>query len=117
MNDILLTNDADFLLCILYDAYRQRRKNGMSIRNARLFGGSESVQQEFAQTWPTDDIDEAAWALARKGLVKTFNADNTIWGIVLCDDGIAYMEQRFGDKFDKLLDRIAKLRTIIIPLP
>lgn len=117
MSDILLTNDADFLLCTLYDAYRQRRRNGASIRDARLFGGSETIQQEFAPTWPTDDIDEAAWALARKGLVETSDADDTIWAVILCDDGIAYMEQRFGDKLDKLLDRIAKLRSIIIPLP
>lgn len=109
--------DADFLLCTLYDVYCNRRKNGISIRDARMFGGSESIQQDYAPTWPTDDIDEAAWALSRKGLVKTFNADNTIWIISLTDDGIAYMEHRFENRIDKLLDRIAKLRSIILPLP
>lgn len=110
--EIRLTDDADYLLCILYDAYRFRRKNGESSLDARLFGGSECIQQDYIQQWPTDDIDDAASELCKNGLVNCLFADNTLVELALERDGIAFMEHRFGDKFDKLAQRIASLRNI-----
>lgn len=114
MSDIRLTQDAEYLLCELYNAYRMRRKDGMTSDKAKCFGGSTSIQEELIPQWQTNDIDEAARELSRKGMISCLFADNTLYAnCVISDDGIVYMEHRFGDKLDQLIQRIAALRTAI----
>ena len=110
--EIRLTDDADYMLCVLYDAYRARRKNGESSFESRLFGGSECIQRDYIQQWSTDDIDDAALELSKNGLASCLFADNTLSEFALERDGIAFMEHRFGDKLDTLSQRIAALRSM-----
>lgn len=111
--EMRLTDEADYMLCVLYDAYKLRRKNGESSSEARLFGGSECIQEDYIQQWPTDDIDDAARELSEKGLASCLFADNTLAEFALERDGIVFMEHRFGDKLDNLSQRIATLRSMI----
>lgn len=115
MQDIRLTQDAELMLCVLYNAYVGRRKEGMSRSDARYFGSSQRIQKEFIQQWPIDDIDDAARELTRKGFFTFLPADNTVYAQAqLTPEAIVYMEHQFGDKLDKLLQRIATLRQIIL---
>ena len=114
MNKIRLTRDADFLICVLYDAYCQRRKNGESRFDAKIFGGSDDVQTDYVQSWSTDDIDDAARELDRNDLVSCVYGDDTVCNILLQDEGISYMENRFGDNMEKLVNRLADLRRLIL---
>lgn len=109
-----LTQDAELMLCTLYNAYLARRKDGMSRAEARYFGSSQRIQEEFIQQWPIDDIDDAARELTRKGLFTYLPADNTVYAEAqLTPEGVSYMEHEFGDKVDRLAQRIAALRTAI----
>lgn len=108
-----LTNNADYLLCVLYSEYRQRRKNGELAGKEDEFGSSEDIQLKFMPDWPTYDIDKATFELDRQGLLSVFRADGVAYFCTLNSDGISYMERRFSDKFDKLTQRIATLRTIL----
>lgn len=112
--EMRLTDEADYMLCVLYDAYKLRRKNGESSLEARLFGDSEYIQENYIQQWPTDDIDDAARELSQKGLASGLFADNTLAEFALERDGIAFMEHRFGDKLDKLSQRINALRSMLL---
>ena len=112
-NELRLTDDADFLLCTLYDAYRFRRKNGESSLESRCFGDSECIQEEYISQWSIDDIDDAARELSDKGLASCLFANNTLAEFAIERDGIAFMEHRFGDKLDILTQRIASLRNIL----
>lgn len=112
--DTRLTQDADYLLCILYKAYRERRKVGEPSGEAKFFGGSEEIQAEYAPEWPTHDIDEAAEELQEAGMLDCLYGDLELCECKLLPDGIIYMEHRFGDKLDRLVQRIAMLRSIIL---
>lgn len=114
MSEIQLTQSADYLLCALYEAYRTRHKNGESISDAKVFGGSEIIQKEYCPEWPTTDITEAARELERCGMLNCFCPDNGLENCQLLPSGIAYMEHRFGAKFDQLIQRIATLRAAVI---
>lgn len=105
-----LTRDADYLLCILYHAYCERRKNGSSIEEASLFGGSEEIQHDYARELPTHDIDAVAKQLEKAGMLNCLIADLALCECEITPEGIAYMEHRFGDKLDLLLRRISALR-------
>lgn len=111
--DKRITQDAEYLICVLYDAYRLRRKNGELAEDAKMFGGSENIQEKYIPEWPTNDIDEAARELFRKELMGGLFADDSLHFGVLTDEGIVYMEHQFGDKLDRLAQRIAALRTAI----
>lgn len=111
--EIKLTNDAEYLLCELYSAYKMRRKNGVSSFDAKLFGDPEVLQEELCPTWPTGDIEEAARELSRAGLVKCLFANDTFSCLALDSSGVALMEHHFADKLDKLASRISTLRSIL----
>ncbi len=113
VTEIRLTDDAEYLLCILYDAYRLRRKNGRLSSDSRIFGGSEYIQENYIPQWPTDDIEDVARELSRNGLVKCLFADNLVYELILEREGIALMEHRFGDKLDKLTQRITSLASML----
>jgi len=113
--EIQLTKDAEFLLCIMYEAYKARRKNGMSSFDAKTFGSSEDIREDCIPEWSTDDIDDAARALQENGLLCALFVDGGELGeSLLSDDGIAYMENRFTNRLDKLVLRIATLRSAIL---
>lgn len=111
-----LTDEADLMLCTLYKAYKNNRANGEDRFNARLFGGSETLQALYFQSWPVGDIDDIAWELAEKGLLSVNNGDNSVQDCALTAEALAYMEHRFGDKLDALLQRITVLRSFLPPL-
>lgn len=113
MTDIRLTKDADYLLCVLYDAYRQQRKGGALAEDAKFFGDSGHIQEMYIPEWPTNDIDEAARELSRKKMIVALFAEDALNQCVLSDDGISRMEHSFGDKIDNLTQRIASLRTAL----
>lgn len=92
---------------------RQRRKNGELVENAKAFGGSKEIQSGHIPSWPTNDIDDAAYQLERGGMLITLFADDTLAESILADGGIAYMEHRFGNEIDKIATRVATLRTIL----
>lgn len=111
MSDIRLTREAEYLLCELYHAYTERRKKGMSRSEARHFGSSQRIHDEYIPKWTIEDIDDAAMELKEKGLMQFLWADITVYANAhLTDDGIVYMDHRFGDKFDDLAQRIASFR-------
>ena len=112
--DIGLTQNAEYLLCVLYKAYVERSKSDELADVAAYFGGSEDIQQNYISDWPTGKIDNAVWELSRKGLLATQSGDDTVCNSALTNDGIAYMEHRFGRKLDTLLQRLTTLRTILL---
>ncbi len=112
--DIELTQNAEYLLCVLYKAYVERSESAEFADIAAYFGGSEDIQQDYITNWSTDKIDNAAWELSRKGLLATQSGDDAVCQSALTDDGIAYMERRFGRKLDTLLQRLATLRTVLL---
>lgn len=113
MAEVRLTQDADYLLCVLYNAYCTRRKNGELSSDAKIFGNGEAIQRDYIPEWPSDDIDEVARELGQAGMVLCHCADNRLLLCCLLPDGISYMQHRFGDKVDQLTQRISALRTAI----
>jgi len=112
--DVELTEESEYLLCELYHAYRQRRNQDVPAFDAKLFGGSEQIQEDLLQDWPTHNIDDAALALQEAGFLDTLFADDELAESVLTNKAIAYMDHRFERNADKLLHRIAELRTILL---
>lgn len=112
MNGTRLTDEADLMLCTLYQAYTERRKCGESRFDACVFGGSETMQMLYFPAWSTDDIDDILWELARNGLLDTNDGDNTVQFCMLTSDALVYMQHRFGDRLDALIQKIKDLKAL-----
>ncbi len=113
MDKITLTNEADFLLCSLYNKYLEKRKNDVFRENAVRFGSAKNLQEEILEDWPINDIEDVMRELSREKMVSCRWGDNTFsWGM-LTTDGIIYMETRFGNKFDQVLSRLNALKSLI----
>ena len=113
MEQVKLTNEADYLLCSLYNGFLEKRKAGVFREKAVIFGNAENIQENFAQSWPVNDIEDAIRELSRADMVECFWADNTFMTCKLTADGIIYMEARFGQKMETVLSRLASLKALL----
>ncbi|PRS28772.1 MULTISPECIES: hypothetical protein [Bacillus] len=113
MNDIQLTKDSDALICILYKKYKQDIKNGSPKADARVFGSSKEIYENLTPKWSYDDVDDTCSSLHRAELVSCWYADDVAYRVELTDKGIIYMENRFKNGIDGVIDHIGKLKGLV----
>lgn len=111
--EIRLTKDADALICLLYKQYCQKRKDGISKDQAKFSGSSRDIQKNITPKWTPDDVDETCRELGRSGLLSIFYADDIAYENRLSDEAIIYMENRFKDGIDSVLDYLGKIKDLI----
>jgi hypothetical protein len=112
--NVCLTQNADYLLCILYSAYSERCKNGESSRDAKFFGSNTDIQKYYVPEWPTHDIDEAAEELKNAGMLDCLFVSTSLCKCRILPDGIIYMENRSKNKLGRLVQQIATFLSIIL---
>lgn len=113
MDNIQLTKDSDYLICSLYKNYLQKRNSGITKSQAKDVGSAEDIQQEIFPNWSLDDVEETCRELARADMLHCFDADNTIYMAILSDNAIIYMENRFENKVNTVIDYISKIKSMI----
>lgn len=111
--DIQLTKESDFLLCSLYKKYLQNRSNGMGKSIAKNMGSSEDIQKDVFPNWSLEDVDETCRELSRTEMLDCLYADDSIYLSSLTDNAIIYMEKRFENNVNKVVDFISKLKSLI----
>lgn len=110
MSNLKLSKANDLLICTLYKNYLEKIEKGSSRSKARWFGSSNTIQENLLNNWSKDDVATACWELHSKGLLECSAGDNIAYTTYLTDDGIVYMENRLGNKIDKIIDYISKLK-------
>lgn len=113
MENITLTKSADAVISALYKSFLEKHKNGKTQSLARYFGGSEYLMNEFFPTWSIDDIDESLRELHAFGLVDCFFCDDTVGELCLSSHGIAFMENRFSNNVNTVLEWLGKIRSFL----
>lgn len=113
MKDIVLTKDSDYLICKIYEAYLLQIKNGDSPTEASRLSGVSDIQKNLIPQWAEEKVCSICGQLDRKGLIKCFYADNTVYDAHLTDDGIIYMENRFSNNMKKLANWILKVAPFV----
>lgn len=108
-----LTNDSDYLLCALYKEYRRRRKEGINKADSKKMGSSKDIHESLMKKWCFEDVEETCRELSRAGFLKIFFADNIAYIITLSDDAVIYMENRFSNGLQGVLDRMEQIKNII----
>ncbi len=99
-----LTKDADLVACCIYREYLNRRKSGISKREAAGFSQDFYKSTDKLSSWSMDDFLYTLGELRRAGFVRTYITGS--FGIT--DQLIIYMESRFKNGFIELTDFIAK---------
>ena len=100
-----ITNDSYNVLCIIYEAYLQRRNNGISKNQARDFTDYELFRREYIPDIHSDDMYSAIVELKNNGYVKLY-VDG---GFLLSDDGIVLMENKFKNNLSDVMDFISNI--------
>ena len=100
--------DGDKLLCIAYKSFLERRKQGFSKSDAAFEDGYFS-SDTYLSKWNEDDIDDTLNQLRKEGMVKC----DIIGNFSITEEGLGYMESRFKDRLDSIIDYISKLTQII----
>lgn len=103
-----LSKDADKLICLLYKHYLEQRKANVSKSNARAFGSSHNIHESFCPDWLFEDVDDTCRELSRAGLLNCIWADNIAYDVSFSDQAVIYMEKRFENNLNKLIDFISK---------
>lgn len=110
---IELTKDADALICLLYKHYRQQLKNGVSKLQSKMLGSAAVIQSSIAPKWTVDDTNEVLRELHRAELIGCQYGDGIVTRCHLSTDGIIYMENRFKNSVDNVLDYLVKIADIL----
>ncbi|RNB90226.1 hypothetical protein EDM59_01720 [Brevibacillus nitrificans] len=113
MLDTNLTRDADALICLLYKHYCLKKKDGMSKAQAKMFGSSVDIQQNIIPNMSHADVDETCKELGRAGLLDNLYADDIAYVVILSDSAVVYMENRFKNGLDSVLDYLSKIKGLI----
>lgn len=101
--------DGDKLLCIAYKSFLERRKQGFSKSDAAFFEDGYFSSDTYLSKWNEDDIDDTLNQLRKEGMVKC----DIIGNFSITEEGLGYMESRFKDRLDSIIDYISKLTQII----
>lgn len=102
-----LTKDADNLICAAYHLYLKRREEGTSKSNAGYFEmDTPALAALFSNN---DDLIYTVRELKKAGLVTMYIRGS----FRLTDQAILYMENRFSNGVDQLLERLGKIKALI----
>ena len=108
-----LTKDSDFLICLLYKEYKRKLKEGVDKSKAKSMGSSKEIHESLIGKWSFENVEETCRELSRVDFLEVFYADGTFYTVDLTDDAIIYMENRFSNGLQGVLDRIEQLKNII----
>lgn len=100
-----LTNDAEKMICHMYKAYLERRKDSMDKLNAKHFSFEEIKELKPFAKWSDRDIRDTVAEVSRAGYGNMY-LDG---GFSANDDFIVFMENRFKNGLSEVIDFITKL--------
>lgn len=108
-----LSHDADKLLCVLYKSFLEKRKNGISKSNAKVFGSSHNIHKELLPSWIFEDVDDTCRELSRNGFLNCLWGDDIAFQVSLSDTAIVYMENRFKHGLSEVAKFVANFLPFI----
>ena len=114
MSEIKLTKDADALICVLYKSYCEKRQSGQSKPNAKHLGCADEIRSRLVPKWTLADVEDTCWELKRAGLLKTLDADNTVYDAWLTSEAVIYMENRFKNGLSEFLNYLEQIKSILL---
>lgn len=106
--EITLTKDSEKLICLMYKDYLEKRKTGLSKSDANYFDNSHVIHEKLLPNWIFKDVNDICRELSRAGMIRCEWADNIAIYISISDMGIAYMENRFKNGLNQVIDFVAK---------
>lgn len=110
-----ISNECDALLCILYREYLVRRSHGLSMDQASYFRDDVSIHENFMPLWSPDDVCTLCWRLVEHGLLFAAPGDDKANDVTLTEEGLIYMQNRFGSRLENVLAWLEKLFSLIVP--
>ena len=99
-----MTKDADKMLCCLYRTYLNRIKAGNSKTSSKDFKAEYIESDEVLSKWHPDDVFATRNELKRAGYLTV----NIIGNFRLTDEAITYMENRFKNGLNEVIDFITR---------
>lgn len=99
-----LTKDADKLVCSMYKSYLEKRKSGVDKVRAKHFEPDEIKAYKLCSSWEINDIKATVAELAR----ADFGTMYYNGGFFANDNFIIYMENRFKNGLNEVIDFISK---------
>lgn len=106
--EIVLTKNADALMCVIYAKYLVDKKNGKLEDDARYIGGTDEVAVYTQNGLTADETDACLRELSRNGLIKAETASGVVVFSELLDVGISFMERRGIDKTLRILSKVSE---------
>lgn len=107
-----ITKDADKLICLIYQAYLEDRRNGIPKNLAKYAGSSKEIFERHL-IWTLEDVDETCRELNRANFLEILYADNLVNDSYITDEALVYMENRFPNGLNEVLNFLTTLKGFI----
>lgn len=76
MKDLVLTDDGNRVLLVLFKEYKRRKKQKVKESDARYFGDEDEVQPLLFPKDDAGELGDICWYLSRKGLLEVLPGDD-----------------------------------------
>ena len=104
-----LTKEQKKLLLLMYKEVLCRQP-ALNFEDANIFADSDEIRDLFLPDKSSDYVSDLCWRLERKGYLYCTPGDDLANNIVLTDETIIYMENRFKNNVEKVLSFIGQLK-------
>nr|WP_281041370.1 hypothetical protein [Staphylococcus epidermidis] len=113
--DVVLTNEAEFVLLQLYRCYEDDLQDGKNKSEARYFEDEHSVRDNYFIGIDSEDFHLALKELSSYGYLNTPKSTmNGYPEFILEPSAIAEMQNRYTKNLNKVLKRINELKKLIL---
>lgn len=99
-----ITKDAEKMLVALYNAFLDRRRNGLSKRDARRFADEYFIHEKPFSSMNPADVTDTRMELWQCNLLKIYIGGDC----ELSDSAIVYLENRFKNGLTDVLSFLAQ---------
>lgn len=105
-----LTKEQKYLLISMYKEVLSRQP-ALSMERANYFSDSNVVKDLFFPYLSSDYISDLCWKLESKGYISCTQGNDLANDIVITDETIIYMENRFSNGLKSIVDFLFKLKS------
>lgn len=112
MSEIKLTRESEYILVSMYKEFLDRYNSGITRDKSKLLGHQDNILNLVPEI-PKQDITGLLAELIEKNVVSGTATSNIFYFVSLTTNGITYMENRFGNKVEKVIKSLIDLKSLL----
>lgn len=107
-----MTKESEYILTAMYKEFLDSYNNGIPRDKSKIFGHQDNILKLVPEI-PEQDIVGLLTELKSKNIISGTTGSDIFYYVTLTTDGIIYMENRVGNKIEKVIKSLTNLKSLL----